>query len=76
MGAPTPSFTLRADLTGLLKTPINFATDGLVMEPDSRRLVATIADKVKACQRVKLVVVGYTDNTGSDGINVPLSGSR
>jgi peptidoglycan-binding protein ArfA len=67
---------LQADITSLLKTPINFATDGFSLAPESKRLVAQIADKVKACPDVKLSVVGHTDNTGNDAINVPLSGSR
>jgi peptidoglycan-binding protein ArfA len=77
--APAPAgtcATLRADITGLLKTPIEFATDGFTLAPDSARLVAQLADKVKACQGVKLAVVGYTDSTGGDAINVPLSANR
>lgn len=75
-GAGGPCATLQADITSLLKTPINFATDGFSLAPESKRLVAQIADKVKACPDVKLSVVGHTDNTGNDAINVPLSGSR
>ena len=75
-GAAGPCATLQADITDLLRTPINFVSDGFALAPESQRLVAQVADKVKACPNVKVAVVGYTDNTGSDGINVPLSGSR
>jgi peptidoglycan-binding protein ArfA len=68
--------TLQADITSLLKTPINFDTNGTKLAADSTQLVAQIASKVKACSNVKVVVTGYTDNTGSDAINVPLSASR
>jgi peptidoglycan-binding protein ArfA len=72
----SPACASRADVTGMLKTPITFATDGSALAPSSQRLLARIADEVKACHGVKLVVVGYTDDTGGDVINVPLSASR
>jgi len=75
-GAGGACATLQADITGLLKTSITFASDGSSLAPESKRLVAQIADKVKACSDVKLSVVGHTDNTGNDAINVPLSASR
>ena len=77
--APDPAgqcATLQADVTGLLRTPINFDTDGFTLASNSARLVAQIADKVKACPNAKIAVTGYTDNTGGDGVNVPLSASR
>ena len=75
-GAVGPCATLQADITDLLKTPINFATDGATVAPDSQQLLAQIAQKVKACPSVKVAVTGHTDNTGNDAINVPLSGNR
>lgn len=58
------------------KTPITFATDGYALAPAGQREVAHIADEVKACTGASLTVVGYTDDTGGDAINVPLSVSR
>lgn len=75
-GAGGPCTTLQADITSLLKRPINFTTNGAALAPESTQLVAQIASKVKSCGDVKVVVIGYTDNTGSDAINVPLSASR
>ncbi len=71
-----PCSTLQADITSLLKTPINFNTNGNALAANSTQLVAQIASKVKGCRDVKVVVTGYTDNTGNDAINVPLSASR
>jgi peptidoglycan-binding protein ArfA len=68
--------TLQADITALLRTPINFTTDGFTLAADSQQLVSQIAQKVKACPDAKLAVVGHTDNTGDDAINVPLSNNR
>jgi peptidoglycan-binding protein ArfA len=75
-GAAGPCATLQADITDLLRTPINFATDGATVAPDSQQLLSQIAQKVKGCPNVKVSVVGHTDNTGNDAINVPLSGNR
>lgn len=58
------------------KTPITFATDGYALAPAGRRAVAQIADAVKACKGVTVAVVGYTDDTGGDAINGPLSVNR
>ncbi|MDT5325290.1 MAG: peptidoglycan-binding protein ArfA [Mycobacterium sp.] len=68
--------TLQADISGLLRTPINFSTDGFTLAPDSRQLVSQVAGMVKACPNAKVAVAGYTDNSGTDAINVPLSASR
>jgi peptidoglycan-binding protein ArfA len=68
--------TLQADITALLRTPINFTTDGFTLAADSQQLVSQIAQKVKACPDAKLAVVGHTDNTGDDATNVPLSNYR
>lgn len=80
-GAPAPApaegcGALQADITALLRTPITFRTDGFTVSPESARVLAAIADKVEACPNARLAVVGYTDNTGNDAINVPLSGNR
>ena len=68
--------TLQADISALLRTPINFLTNGFSLTPQSQQLVQQIADQVKACPSAKLVVIGHTDDTGNDAINVPLSASR
>lgn len=75
-GPGGPCATLQADISGMLRTPITFVTDGFTLTADSRQLLSQVADKVKACPNVNVAVVGYTDNTGNDGINVPLSGNR
>ena len=38
--------------------------------------MAQIADRAKACPDAKLAVTGYTDNTGGDAVNAPLSARR
>ena len=60
----------------LLKTPINFQTDGFSLTPASQQQLTQIADKLKACPDPKVSVVGHTDNSGNDAINIPLSDNR
>ena len=71
-----PCATLQADITALLTTPINFQTDGFSLTPASQQQLTQIADKLKACPDPKVSVVGHTDNSGNDAIDVPLSNNR
>ncbi|WP_123023449.1 channel-forming protein ArfA/OmpATb [Mycolicibacterium stellerae] len=71
-----PCATLQADITALLKTPINFQTAGFSLTPASRQQLTQIADRLKACPDPKVAVVGHTDNSGNDAINIPLSNDR
>jgi len=68
--------SLQADITGLLKTPITFETDGFTLTQGAQQELTAVADKVKACANAKLGIVGHTDNTGNDAINNPLSANR
>ena len=82
-GAPAPApapagecANLQADITGLLRTPINFETDGFTLTPGTEQMLTQVADKLKTCPNARVAVEGYTDNTGNDAINIPLSGNR
>ena len=68
--------TLAADVTGLLTAPIDFETDGYTLTGGAQQMLSAVADKLKACPDAKVAVTGYTDNTGNDAINIPLSGNR
>ncbi|MUL64415.1 hypothetical protein BOO86_08075 [Mycobacterium sp. CBMA 234] len=71
-----PCASVQADVTAMLHTPITFITGGSQMTSDSRRLVVQIADKIKGCPNGAVTVVGYTDNEGSDAVNLKLSDTR
>jgi peptidoglycan-binding protein ArfA len=80
---PSPSLgdggdcaNLQADVTGLLSTPINFDTDGFTLTEGSQQLLNPVADKLKSCSNVSVAVSGYTDNTGDDAFNIPLSANQ
>ncbi len=77
--APTggPCAKVQADVTELLRTPISFVTGGSQMTGESRRVLGQIADKIKGgCPNAAVTVVGYTDNEGSDTVNLKLSDTR
>lgn len=75
-GAGGACANMQADISGLLQSPINYDTNGFTLAANSQGLVAQIADKLKACPDARVAVIGFTDNTGNDAINVPLSGNR
>jgi peptidoglycan-binding protein ArfA len=65
---------LRSDVKA--SGPITFATDGSALSPAVKQTLDQVADKLKACPGVNITVNGYTDNTGNDAINSPLSTNR
>jgi peptidoglycan-binding protein ArfA len=67
---------LQADIVGLLRTPVNFATDGFTLAAGPQQMLTQVAQKLTACPDTRVAVTGYTDDTGNDAINVPLSRSR
>nr|NLI51062.1 OmpA family protein [Propionibacterium sp.] len=57
-------------------TRINFGTGGSGLTADSRAALKRIADAVKPCTGLTLLVAGNTDNTGTDTTNQRLSEQR
>lgn len=77
--APAPAGecgNLQADITGLLTAPINFQTDGFTLTGGTQQMLSQVAGKIKNCPDARIAVDGYTDSSGSDGINIPLSANR
>jgi peptidoglycan-binding protein ArfA len=65
---------LRSDIKA--SGPITFDSGGSVLSPAVEQTLDQVADKLKACPGVNVIVYGYTDNTGNDAVNIPLSTSR
>ena len=63
-------------MAGLLRTPVNFDTDSYTLSASDQQELTQVADRLKACPSVNVAVSGYTDATGNDAINVPLSNSE
>ncbi len=68
--------SLQSDIKAALNAPINFETDGFTLTPATQQMLTAVAAKIKACPQAKIAVTGYTDNTGNDAINIPLSNNR
>lgn len=72
-----PCAKVQAEVTALLRSPISFDTGGAQMTAESRRVLVQVADKIKGgCPNGTVTVIGYTDNQGSDAVNLKLSDTR
>ena len=74
--APVSCVDLQAAIDAVTGGPINFANDGFSMTPDGIQILTQVADELKACPNAHATLNGYTDNSGAEGINIPLSTQR
>lgn len=73
--APSCS-NLQVTVDAGLAAPVKFQTGSDKLTGDGEQQLARVIPALKSCPEVSLTVVGHTDNTGSDAINVPLSNDR
>ncbi len=73
---PDPCANLQADLNAVTGGPVTFAADGFTLTPTDNQILTQVAGKLKACPTAHITLNGYTDNTGTEGINIPLSSQR
>ncbi len=74
--AADPCANLQAAINAVTGGPITFDNDGLSLTPADDQILTQVADKLKACPAAHATINGYTDNSGSEGINIPLSAQR
>ena len=74
--APGPCDNLQAAINAVTGGPVTFAADGFSLTPADNQMLSQVADKLKACPNAQTTINGYTDNTGTEGINIPLSSQR
>ena len=55
---------------------VNFLTDSATLTNGAKSTLVRVAKKLKNCRLPKLVLVGHTDNVGSDQYNLGLSQRR
>jgi peptidoglycan-binding protein ArfA len=67
---------LQQAIRGALPEPITFGVDAATLTADIEHGLTVLAARLKACPGARIVVNGYSDNTGNDGINIPLSAER
>jgi peptidoglycan-binding protein ArfA len=56
--------------------PISFGNDGVTLTPADDQILTQVAGKLKACPNAHVTINGYTDNSGTEAVNVPLSTNR
>lgn len=73
-----PPDQLKSDLdkTGKAVIHVNFATDRTQILSDSKPQMDAVIALLKTDTTLRLAINGYTDDTGSDGHNLTLSGGR
>ncbi|MCM1512074.1 MAG: OmpA family protein [Oxalobacter formigenes] len=59
-----------------IPSDISFAANSAQLNPDFRQVLNKVADNLKAYPNTNIIIAGYTDNTGNDAINTPLSRER
>jgi peptidoglycan-binding protein ArfA len=56
--------------------PITFGNDGFSLTPADDQILTQVADKLNACPNAHATINGYTDNSGTEAVNIPLSDNR
>ncbi|WP_376089894.1 LCCL domain-containing protein [Roseomonas sp. CCTCC AB2023176] len=62
--------------TGTVALYITFRTNSADLDANAVPVLMQVRDALNADPSLRLRLVGHTDNTGNDGINIPLSGRR
>ena len=74
--APSPCTDLQAAINAVTGGPIAFGNDGFSLTPEDPPILTQVADKLKACPTAHATINGYTDNSGTEAMNIPLSTQR
>lgn len=77
--APTsaaPCTDLQSAINGATGGPVDFGTDGVSLTAADQQALTQVAAKLQACPSAHATINGYTDNSGTDAINIPLSTQR
>ncbi|MEE6175033.1 channel-forming protein ArfA/OmpATb [Mycobacterium sp. 050134] len=67
---------LQSALNAVTGGPITFGNDGFSLTPVDQQILVQVADKLKACPSAHAAINGYTDNSGTEAMNIPLSTQR
>jgi peptidoglycan-binding protein ArfA len=71
-----PCGDLQAAVNTATGGPITFGNDGFSLTPADDQILTQVAAKLKACPNAHATINGYTDNSGTQAVNVPLSNNR
>lgn len=77
---PAPPAGQCADLQSAVNAatggPISFGNNGFSLTPADGQILARVAGRLKACPTAHATINGYTDNSGTEAVNIPLSTNR
>jgi peptidoglycan-binding protein ArfA len=67
---------LQSAINAVTGGPITFGNDGFSLTPADNQILTQVAASLKACPNAHVTINGYTDNSGAEGISIPLSSQR
>jgi peptidoglycan-binding protein ArfA len=73
---PASCTDLQSAINAVTGGPIMFGNDGFSLTPADEQILPQVADRLKACPTAHATINGYTDNSGTEAINIPLSSQR
>jgi len=67
---------LQSAINAVTRGPIAFGNDGFSLTPTEEQVLTQVSDKLKACPTAHATINGYSDNSGTEAINISLSSQR
>ncbi|WP_395310033.1 OmpA family protein [Mycobacterium sp. AMU20-3851] len=64
---------LQQDISGLLRTPIQYEADGARVAESSAPLIAQLVKKLKACPQARVSIIAHTDDSVGDAAGLAQS---
>ncbi len=74
--AAGPCTDLQSAINAETGGPITFEENAFSLTPADEQVLTQVADKLTACPNAHATINGYTNNTGNEDINIPLSIQR
>lgn len=74
--APGQCTDLQSAINAVTGGPILFGNDGFSLTPADNQMLIQVSVRLKACPTAHVAINGFSDNSGTEAINVALSGQR
>ncbi|OBJ50715.1 channel-forming protein ArfA/OmpATb [Mycobacterium asiaticum] len=73
---PTSCNDLQTAINAMTGGPLAFGNDGVALTPQDKQNLIKVADRLKACPNARVTINGYSDNSSSEAMNMPLTTQR
>jgi peptidoglycan-binding protein ArfA len=67
---------LQTAINAIAGGPIVFASDGFSLTPADNQILVQVSARLKACPTARATLNGFSDNSGTEAINISLSSQR